>query len=223
MKKKIFLILIMVLFLKFTNIYALTYNGCDYSDISRIKSLVTNINISYDYKIIDNRAYFDVTITNMFPDAYFVDSSNSKTYTYNDTNDGEITIYNYQVSSGSYKFYSALDTCYGTSLGTKYYKFPTYNIYYNSSICSDVPNFSLCQKWANVNYSSNEFERLVNEYKEKLNKIDEEEKEIIDYEKTFLDRLVEIYVGNYYYFLAAIILVCLIIMIVTRRKNRFKL
>ena len=205
------------------NVYALTYRGCDYASVSRMKSLVTNINVAYDYRIIDNKAYFSVTLTNIFPEVYFVDSSTGNKYTYNNTNNGEITIYNYTINSGSYKFYSNLSECYGTSLGTKYYKFPSYNIYYNSESCKDIPNFSLCQKWISVNYSNYEFENLVKKYKEDLDVTDEEEDIPIIYEKSILDDIVNIYINNYYYFLIAIIVLCAVVMIITRRKDRFKL
>ena len=221
MKKKLF-ILIILLILKM-DVSALTYAGCDYSLVSKMKSFVTNINISYDYHIVNDRAYFDVTINNIVPNMYFVDTYTDKTYTYNDTNNGEITIKDYTNSSGSYKFYSAISECNGIALGTKYYKFPTYNTYYASESCKDIPNFSLCQKWVSVNYSSTEFERLVSEYKDSLNPDDDSKEELIEHESTFFDKVINIYINNYYYFLGGIIIICGIIMIINRRSNRFKL
>ena len=222
MKKK-FVLFLFILLLKISGVSALTYNGCDYSTISRMKSLVTNVNITYDYRIINNKAYFDVTLTNVFPGSYFTDLNTGITYTYENTNNGEITIKNYEGNSGTYKFYSSLSECPATFLGNKYYKFPTYNIYYNSEECKDIPNFSLCQKWVSVNYSSTTFKEKVGEYKESLNDINEADEQEIVYDKTFLDRIVELYINNYYYFLVAIIFICCVIMIINRRKNRFKL
>ena len=221
MKKKIFIALLLIL--SVAKVEALTYGGCEYKTISRMRSLISNINISYDYKIVNNKAYFDVTITNLFPDVYFVDSYDRKKYTYSDANNGEMVIKNYPINSGSYKFYSNLSDCYGVSLATKYYKFPSYNIYYDSDTCKEIPNFSLCQKWVSVNYSSSEFAKLVEDYKDGLKEDIKEEEKKIQYEKTSLDELVNFYINNYYYFLTAIIVVCLAIMIITRRKNRFKL
>ncbi|MBE6155084.1 MAG: hypothetical protein E7163_05925 [Firmicutes bacterium] len=219
MKKKIILLLLLCLI----NIraYSLTYGGCDYSLVSRLKSLVTNINISYSYNIIENRPYFDVTITNLIPEVYFVDTLTNSTYTYNTTQDGEITIYNYTGDSGSFKFYSAIDACYGISLGTKYYKFPTYNVYHADPICSDIPNYSLCKKWVKVNYSKEEFEKKVLEYKKTDDVI--EEKKDLEPEKTFVDIIIEIYIKYYYYFLGSIIIICSTIIIIHNKKNKFKL
>lgn len=220
MKKKIILLFIMVFITKL-DIKALTYGGCDYSSISRLKSLVTNINISYDYYFIDNTPYFNVTLNNITQDMSFIDTLTNKTYTYYDTNSGEITITGYTGDSGSYKFYSNLGECQGISIGTKYYKFPSYNRYYNTSLCSDIPNYSLCQKWVSVDYSYEKFESLINEYK---NKKPEENPVIsIDHNKNIFDMIVDFYVNYYYYILISIIVICSSIIIVKRRNNKFDL
>lgn len=218
--KKIILFLLINFFPFY--ISALTYGGCDYSDVARMKSIVTNINLSYDYKIIDNEAYFDVTLSNLTKDIYFYDTVSEKKYYYSDTIDGEIIIPNYKVVSGSYKFYSAKSECFGVSLGTKYYNFPVYNKYYNNSLCSDIPNYSLCQKWGYVNYSQDEFEQMIFEYK---NEDPEEEnnKIIVEYKKTFLEKVIDVYVKYYYFFLGILILVCTIVIIINNKKNSFKL
>ena len=213
------LILFLIISFSFINSFALTYGGCDYSTVSRMKSIVSIINISYDYKIADDIAYFNVTINNLTPDVYFYDTVTRKNYYYSNTNNGEITLYNY-TNSGSYKFYSNNSSCYGISLGSRYYKFPQYNFYYSDPLCSDIPNYSLCQKWANVNYSRDEFEQMVMEYK---NGKEVEEEITIEYEKTLIDKMVDIYIEYYYYFLGGIILILTPIIVVSNKKNRFKL
>lgn len=223
MKKNILFLLINFLFI---SVSALSQDECDYSDISRMKSIVTNINISYDYRIINNQAYFDVTLTNITEDIYFYDTKKQKKYFYSDTNDGEITIYDYSITSGSYKFYSAKSGCYGTSLGVKYYNFPVYNRYYGDPLCEDIPNYSLCQKWENINYSRDEFERFVLEYKSSK-EIVEEEKIEVEHKKTILekivDTIVDIYVKYYYYFLGVLIFICVTVIIIKNKKNKFDL
>ena len=206
----------------FINISALTYGGCDYSTVSRMKSIVSNINFSYDYQIINNEAYFSVTINNLTNDIYFYDNITKRNYYFSDSNNGEITISNYKVNSGNYKFYSNNSSCYGIALGTKYYNFPKYNIFHTHELCLDIPNYSLCKKWANVNYSAAEFEEKVLEYKNKKNEIQEEEIKV-EYEKTFVDILVDIYINYYYYILGCLIIVCMVIIVVSNKKNKFKL
>lgn len=218
--KKILLFLIINFI--FCSASALTYNGCDYADISKMKSIVTNINLSYDYKIINNEAYFNVTINNLTEDIYFYDTATGKEYYYSDTNNGELVIYNYNITSGSYKFYSTKNNCSRILLGTKYYNFPVYNRYYGSPLCSDIPNYSLCQKWGYVNYSQDEFEKIIYEYKK--NKPIEEDVEIeAEYKKTFFDKIVDIYINYYYYFLGAVILICVVVIIINNKKNYFRL
>ena len=219
MKKKILLLAIMLVFS--SKVKALSYGGCEYSQIAKLKSYVTNVNISYSYEITGNMPIFNVTLNNITPDMYFIDNKSGKTYFYSDTTDGEITISGYVGSGGKYNFFSSKNECYGVKLGIKYYNFPSYNVYYGSSICEDVSEFSLCQKWANVNYDYYTFNTLVNEYKESLNKIDDDEPQV--YKKTILDSIIEFYTKNYIYFLASVIVICGTIILIKRRKDRFKL
>lgn len=221
MKRKVLVIFIMFLICK-SNVLGITYAECSSSTISRLKSLISNINISYSYRIENNTAYYDVTLTNVPEDVYFIDLETSKEYRYWNTINGEITIKNYTGKSGKYKFYSALVECYGVSLGDKYYNFPIYNIHYNDPLCDGISNFSLCKKWVNKLYSSYEFQKRVSTYKASLN--DEEiEEETIIYEKTLFDKIVEFYVKYYYLVLGVIIILCWTIIVINKRKNSFKL
>ena len=218
MKKRILILLIMLLFPG--NIFALKYGGCDVSEISRLKSLESNINLYYDYYMGDYEPVFSVTITNIPPNVYFRDSNTNKYYYYSNTNNGEITINGYNGQPGSYKFYSSLENCSDILLGTKYYNFPSYNRYYNNYLCEGLDDFSLCQKWADVKYDSEQFQKMVNEYKN--NKTDEEEI-IIEYKPSLLSIISDFYAKYYYYFLPIIIVIGIIVIIIDRKKNKFKL
>lgn len=223
MKKKIYYVIffIVVLLSGNLNIKSLTYGGCEYSEISRLKSYVSNINISYEYYVFNNKSYFNVTINNMVPGIYFIDSTTNKKYEYHHSNNGEIKINDYTNNSGTYKFYSALPKCYGIKLTNKYYSFPEYNRYYESEICKANRNHSLCQKWAKITYSYEELEKRINEYNSKKQETEEQTKPIVVYKKTLLDSFVEFYVKYYYILLLAIIIGCVIAMIINRRKNKF--
>lgn len=218
MKKFILFILISFMFI---NSSALTYGGCDYSTVARMKSIVSNINVSYDYKIVDNQVSFSITLNNLTEDIYFKDTGSGNIYYYSNTNDGEITINNYSGVSGSYKFYSNNNNCRGISLGTKYYSFPSYNKYYNDPLCADIPNYSLCQKWAKVNYSREEFENSISEYLDTKEEV--EEKITIEYSKSFLDKVIQFYIDYYWIILGGLILIGIPVIIIYNRKNRFNL
>lgn len=222
MKKKI--IFVFALLALPINVLGFSYRGCEFSVISRLKSIVSNINISYDYHITNSVVSFDVTINNLTPDIYFYDSSTEKTYYYNDTNNGEITIKNYSGKEQNkfYKFFAVPGACYGKHLGTKYYSFPTYNQYYNSKICSGIPEFKLCQKWVSVNYTYDEFKKKVEEYKKDEPNNQESEIKVV-YEKNLFDKIIYFYVNYYYYLLIGMIAICCIVIIIKRKKDRFKL
>lgn len=219
MKKIILMFFVSFLFL---NVKALSYKGCDYSTVARMKSIVSNINLSYDYKIENNEAIFTVTINNLTDDIYFYDYVTKREYYYSDSNNGEVSISGYTNESGSFKFYSNNSNCKNITLGTKYYKFPSYNRYYQDELCKDIPNYSLCQKWVKVNYSRSEFEELVSEYKKKPEEIIKPE-EKIEYKKTIFDKIVELYIKYYNYILGGIIVICLPIIIIYNKKNKFDL
>lgn len=223
MKKKIIYVLFFAMLLFFSNncVCAYTYGGCEYSEIARLKSIVSNINLSYDYYIYENTPYFTVTISNIVPGLYFVDSKTEKKYNYTNSIDGEITINGYTSIGGTYNFYSDLTGCKKVKLGSKYYSFPYYNSYYTSDICLKNQTYSLCKKWTKVNITYEELSKKINEYNQQKNKIEDSDQGSIVYNKTILDYFVEFYVEYYYIMLIGIILLCVTAMIITKRKNRF--
>lgn len=221
MRKKILLMFVLLFCIINFDVKALTYGGCDVSLISKLKSYVTNINISYSYYISGNVPYFKVIVNNVTPDMYFVDSVTGKVYTYQNTDNGEITISGYIQMGGRYDFYSANNECYGTKLGTKYFSFPKYNFYHESDLCSDIPDFGLCKRWTTVGYSQIEFQKKIKEYKDSL--IPKKENLKIKYDKTWFDYIASFYVKYYYVFLITIILVCGAVILIDKKKNRFKL
>lgn len=213
------IVCLLVMFFVLTNVKALNYRGCDFSEIARMKSFINNINISYDY-IMNEYPIFSITLNNIQPDVYFIDNATDREYRYQDTNYGEITIGGYtEGTSGKYKFYSANSMCYGVNLGSKYYKIPSYNPYYNDPLCDGL-NIKLCDKWVSINYTKDEFESLINEYKNReTNSISND----TEYNESLADKIVNFYVKYYIYILLSVIISCTIIIIVTRKKDRFDL
>ena len=220
MNKKI-LFLLFISFVFCETVFGLSYGGCEYSTITRMRNLISNINISYDYHVVGDVAYFDVTLNNITPDIYFVDTNGLKKYSYTDTIDGEIIIKNY-INSGSYKFYSNNSDCLDISLGTRHYSFPNYNPYYNSELCKGLENSNLCKKWVGFNYTKEQFENKISEYK-KEQETTPDVVDDIEYSVGFFDKLVDLYVKYYYIFLGIIILLSIFGIYVNRTKNRFKL
>lgn len=190
---------------------------CSYQDISKYKSFVGNINISYSYRIDNSTAYFDVTLSNIPNGVYFEDSTTGIKY---DTfKNNEIIIKNYMGTNVSYRFYSSI--CDDEFLGSKYLSFPVYNIYSTDELCKGIENFSLCRKWADVRYSYSDFALKVHEYKESIKKPTVEDNTI--YKKSFTERLIEFYINNYYYLLGSIIFVGVGLIIYLKKKNSIDL
>lgn len=216
--------LLLIIFLSFLiiRVDALSYKGCDYKTVSNLKKLVNNINISYDYNLQNEVAYFDITITNIPANTYFIDSYSDKMYTSENINNGEIIITGYNNNSGRYDFYSADGNCYGVNLGMKYYKFPIYNIYWNDDICNEFSNSKICQKWVEERYGYNKIVETIDEYKKSLAEKKENNKQMAS-KPTFIDKIVGIYIRYYYIFLPIIIFACMIYIFINNKKNKFKL
>lgn len=208
--------------LMFVNYTIFAIEGCTNSEISKLRSYASNINLSYDYYIENNSAFFNITINNIVPEVYIIDNLNIKYY-YEDSNDGEIVISGKSSGAGKIEIKSALEKCYDLRLGEKSYILPTYNKYYVHDLCKDNSEYFLCKKWKKINYTDEEFELKMKEYIDKKKVPEAPEKIENKYEITVLDIIVEFYVKYYYIILIGIILICTIIMIISARKNRFDL
>ena len=211
MNKKM-LALIMLIFVLTDRVKA----DCSYSDIAKMRNLVGNINISYSHSSEEqNQMLFDVTINNITDDMYFIDENSRKTYTYQDTTDGEITIRGYDssyIEKGTYTFYSSNDECYGKKLGTKYYNFPIFNIYYQDPICYGFENVSLCQKWVTNRYSRSELKQKLGEY------MQTNDENSYNFGNDIADSIIE-FLAKYYYYAIGIIIVLLACVAIYKRKD----
>jgi len=105
-------------------------------------------------------------------------------------------------------------------LGSKYYNFPVYNKYFTDPLCIQNPTYSICKKWANINYSYSEFKEAIERYREKK---EDKPEIIVNYEKSWLDEIIEFYVNNYYIILPIIIVFSSVVIIINRRNNKFRL
>lgn len=153
---------------------------CDTSELARLKELASNINTSYDYRIENSKAYFDIIFNNVFSDLILVDP-NGNQYYYDNYNKGQFIFNNY-AQNNKYKFdiYSNSESCYDEYVSTIYVNTPTYNPYYQLSVCDDAKEYELCQRWVSHSLNRLEFIENVNNYKIEKNKtiIDEDNNKI---------------------------------------------
>lgn len=219
MKKIIFL-----LFLVFCFVFSVKAE-CTYSEISRFKGFASNINISSEYKIVDQSACFVVTINNLTPDLYIVDNYTDKKYFYSDSNNGELIINDcIDVPNNRYIVYASTPNCYEKRLLSKYISFPKYNIYYGLEECDGIHNFYLCKKWVPEGTSFSKFYDQVEQYKNSKNLVEDEIKEEnIIIEKSLLDKILDFYAKYYYYILVPITLISLMVILYQRKKDNIKL
>lgn len=195
--KKAICILFLLLFIPTYEVDA----KCMYSDIARLKKIASNVNFSYVYKIKADDAIFNVTLTNLTKDIYFVDMTNEKVYK-NKT--GEYTLKNYKSGSTVvYNFYSTNVECSDNVLYTIRISLPKYNEYYNNSICNDAREYSLCQKWSSHNLDYSTFLEKVSQYKIEKQKQEELQKQEVDNDSLF--HYIIIFLTNYYYIILIVL------------------
>lgn len=223
MKKRILMIILLLLIpLKINEVSAIVISSCKISVLSELKSVASNINLSYTYEIRNNNAYFKVTINNLNNKFYIIDNLGNKFY-YNNSNNGEIITNEYSnIEKIKYSIYSNIPECMNDLLTTKYINLPTYNIYYTDPLCKGMEDYKICQKWYKQTLDYDEFVIKVNKYKNVHKELEEVKKETVS-TKGLFDILFDVYINYYYIILPIIIIICLSFMYIKNRKNRFKL
>lgn len=210
MKKKLLLLLFMCLAV---NVKA----ECSYGDIARQKAFVSNITYTYDYKIIESVAYFDVYLYNVPSGIYIKNSSTGEVY--NNFADGQISLKNLYINKLSLGFYSS--TCNDEYLGVRYINFPQYNAYSTDNLCTGIEDYELCKKWNSSSSNYDNFLNSINIYKKSLepSAVDDN----IVYKKSLSEILINFYINNYYFIFGGTIIVLLPIIIILKKKANIDL
>ena len=188
---------------------------CMYSDIAELKKIAANVNYSYEYNIVENEALFNITLTNLTTDIYFVDETTNKIYK---NKAAEITLKNY--ASGEtiiYKFYPSNSDCSSTNLYTIRITLPKYNKYYNNSVCNGATEYSLCQRWSSHNLDYSSFVEKVSQYK--LNKQEQQQALSKEVDNDSLFHYIILFLTEYYYIILIILGATISIMAYIRNKR----
>ena len=208
------ILLVLILFLPIVKIDAL----CTYSDLAYLKKLASNISYSYKYISNDNGVTFSVTLTNLQSNLYVVDKTKNLNYNYTGS---ELTIDNY--TSGQvvkYDIYTTNGDCTDQVLYSIAFTLPTYNPYYNDSLCTTIPNYELCQKWSTHGLSYDKFKESVNEYLEYLKtEGDSSEKKDVVKTDNVWTKILKVLLDYYYIPLILIILTSSIMIYIINRKS----
>ena len=192
---------------------------CDYSSFAKIQKHAMQVNITSNFKEMDESVTYSITIYNLRQNQYIIDTSTEKKYNYgyDINNPSEITINDIE-KSGMYKFevYSLDNDCNNKPLNTLYIQLPTYNKYYKDKLCKGIENYKLCQRWFGTSITYDQFRNQVSEYKASLSESSQEEEE-----QGFLDYFIDLYINNYYIVLPILIVILLIpIYIIYRKKYK---
>ncbi len=182
--------------------------ACDASELNRVSSEAFKVSVTYEEveelleagtytppdgipeDEIDNYTtyvkYFKVYITNITEDIYVVVkdtySNEEKTYTYQDSDNGTITIENRhidEINEYTIKVYATNQECSRTALRTIKEKTPRYNEYYSMGICDGLEDYYLCNEYVSfdIDYSFEEVADKIDSYVKGKIKEEEEKKE----------------------------------------------
>ncbi|MBE6155901.1 MAG: hypothetical protein E7164_04010 [Firmicutes bacterium] len=196
--KKVCVYIILLSFL-FIGIKSVDASICTYSEQAQLNQKAAKIKVVYeeatgilDPSLYDCQAdnedpescnasynYFVVSILNMTEDFYITVQNNinnkQKTYYYSDAKDGMISfdweeIMN--IATLTFKVYSSSETgCPRENYRTIYQTLPRKNLYHYYGLCTDNPDYYLCQKYVT-------FEEMpFYDFMEKINKYTEQIKE----------------------------------------------
>lgn len=213
MKKYVYLLLFMFLFMSFPNMTKA--NTCMNSEKVKWQEIAKKISYSYDYLEFNEVAVFQIKLINIDPTLIIKDAKSDKTYS---AANGELILDGYN-SGKNYRFnvYANDSNCGGISLYTFYVSLPYYNSYYKSSLCQGIEDFKYCQKWTRQPSSQSEFESSIKQYKESLEKEDNPNKE--KKTTTIFDGIISFYL-KYYYIILPIIIIIVGIIIYRRQKKQ---
>lgn len=180
--------------------------ACDASLESKIRSEAYGIQTSYEItKIEDNKE--DVTppdgvpvgddfipyitvkkihiqnITeNLYVEVYDDEEKETKKYTYADTENGHLTLINYNlelITKYRITVYSNTDCLQKVKIRTMEVKTPMFNELRRDGLCSGVEEYYLCHEYIDydINLSFEEAVKKIDEYREAKNKQEEQKKE----------------------------------------------
>lgn len=195
MKKILFVIITLLIFPVVGNAV------CTSAEKSEIMSLASNVNISYEIKINNNKPMYHIYLNNLTSDMLLFDTKTGKMYNKFSDKGDEFSIVT--SLSGSYAFDIYSYKC-KESIMTKMITLPKYNIFYLDPLCEGLSNYSICQRWSTFSGSYDDFKKQVN----KIKKEEETKKELKEEKKpepSIYDKIASIFLK--YWWIIVIVLV----------------
>ncbi|MFV0250358.1 MAG: hypothetical protein ACK5HP_04945 [Bacilli bacterium] len=186
---------------------------CSNNDKVRLASLASNVEFSYNYEEQNDDVIFSITINNIHEDLIIKDVKHNKIYNYQGN---EIILYNFEDGlSYAFEFYSEYNFCGGIKINNKYVNLPSFNKYYNDSVCIGIENYKYCKKWQKITLNYEEFVSNVEQYNASLIKEETSNIQV----KGFYDYIIEFYTSYYYIVLPLLIISGIVIIYYYNKKN----
>ena len=210
--KKITFIFILMLLIPITNVKGFY---CTYTEIAQWKKIAYNVNYYYEYKENNGKVTFDITLSNLNKNIYFIDSTTGKKHEFT-KNEVKLTGY----SSGDtivYTFYPVNAYCSDEPLYTIRINLPTYNQFYGDKLCLGIENYKKKKKWSSNNLTYEQFVKKIEQYKESL-KEEDSNKEKTETNNT-INYIVEFLINYYYMFIIGFTLLFIVIYFVKKKDN----
>ena len=168
MKRIKYIVLLVLSFLIFPNVYA---DNCSYKEQTTLNTDLSNIKIIYEI-VSENR--INIIIYNITENIHIVytdpDTKEEKSINYYDTNNGKYILERTanNLEEYNFKIQSSISNCYGNILSTKKIIKPKYNQYSNLSLCEnkDLQNHTYCQKYItqDINKTEREVKQTLEEF-----------------------------------------------------------
>ena len=164
---------------------------CSNQELTRYKTLASNINNYYEYNEESNK--FNITAYNVSNELRIINKNDNSSYSTNDKF-GEINIGNLNPGDTiTLGVYPQNNNCKDYRVYTIYVNLPYYNKYYKEDICINNNN-QLCSKWVNTSsFSREEFvQKVKQESSGQQQEIKEPEEEMKKY--GFFDFIADFYI-----------------------------
>lgn len=209
------LIILLVLFVLCPkNVDALS---CTNDEKVKYQDMSKNIAYTYDAKDVKGKSVFTLTFSNVPSSLILRNARTGKKY-YPKKNEIVITGLEANLSYRYDTFAIDGQGCENIALYTLNIVLPHFNKYHDDELCNGIENYELCQKWANVNYSYEEWKIKIKEYKDSLIP-KEEEPTAKEKRLSLIEKIIDIYADIYYIIFPIIIIICIIWIYVYNKKR----
>lgn len=245
-KRSLVLIIFMIgMFMLRCNVYAAEDRSCNASSLNELRTAAANVKVSYVPTTlhVDNDGnstngedsteakYLDVKIYNVTEGLIVrVNASGNrvvddeKIVTYRNVGpDGSITIrqpVQREMITYIFTIFSTSYGCVNKTLRTMKLTLPKFNYYSQLSICSDIPEYYLCQEFTTYKIDGSNFYDKVDEYKAKLLEQEEKGELIVDDNTSIISKAASAVSNHKFIIVGIIVLVGVIVTIVILKRKK---